>query len=62
MALVCKTDPTQIARFNFLSQTNHARKSIWQMLCLERDLQAIKAEKRKVGGTMDAEINNVICM
>jgi hypothetical protein len=35
---------------------------MWQMLCRERDLQAIKAEKLSVGGTMDAEINNVIYM
>jgi hypothetical protein len=30
--------------------------------CRERDLQAIKVEKRWVGGTMGAEINNVIYM
>jgi tRNA(His) 5'-end guanylyltransferase len=40
---------------------NHARKSMWEMLCRDRDLQAINAEKR-VRGTMDAEINNVIYM
>jgi hypothetical protein len=33
-------------RLNYFPQTNHARKSMWQMLCQERDLQAIKAEKR----------------
>jgi hypothetical protein len=32
------------------------------MPCRERDLQAIKAEKRQVGGPMEAEINNVIYM
>jgi hypothetical protein len=35
---------------------------MWEMLCLDRDLQAIKAEKRYNGGTMDVEINNVIHM
>jgi hypothetical protein len=33
---------------------------MWEMLCWDRDLQAINAEKRQFGGTMDAEINNVI--
>jgi hypothetical protein len=32
------------------------------MLCRDRDLQAIKAEKWQVAGTMNAKINNVICM
>jgi hypothetical protein len=32
------------------------------MLCRDRDLQAIKAEKRKVEGTMNAKTNNVIYM
>jgi hypothetical protein len=32
------------------------------MLCRDRDLQAINAEKRQFGGMMDAEINNVIYM
>jgi hypothetical protein len=41
---------------------NHARKSMWEMLCLDRDLQAIKAEKRQFAGTINAEINNVIYM
>jgi hypothetical protein len=62
VALVCNTDPTKIARFNFFSQMNHARKSMWEMLCQDRDLQVINAEKRQFGGTMDAEINNVIYM
>jgi hypothetical protein len=35
---------------------------MWEMLCRDRDLQAINAEKLQFGGTMDAEINNVICM
>jgi hypothetical protein len=35
---------------------------MWQILCRDRDLQAIKAEKDRSGGTMDAEINNVIYM
>jgi hypothetical protein len=35
---------------------------MWQMLCQDRDLQAINAEKRQFGGTMDAEINNVMYM
>jgi hypothetical protein len=39
-----------------------ARKSMWEMLCLDRDLQAINAEKRQFGGTINAEINNVIYM
>jgi hypothetical protein len=30
------------------------------MLCRDRDLQAINAEKWQFGGTMDVEINNVI--
>jgi hypothetical protein len=34
---------------------------MWEML-RDRDLQAINAEKRQFGGTMDAEINNVIYM
>jgi hypothetical protein len=35
-----------------------------EMLCRDRDrdLQAINAEKRQFGGTMDAEINNVVYM
>jgi hypothetical protein len=32
------------------------------MLCLDRDLQAINAEKRQFGRTINAEINNVIYM
>jgi hypothetical protein len=32
------------------------------MLCQDRDLQAIKAEKRQFAGTMNAKINNVIYM
>jgi hypothetical protein len=32
------------------------------MLCRDRDLQVINAKKRQFGVTMDAEINNVICM
>jgi hypothetical protein len=35
---------------------------MWEMLCLDRDSQAINAEKRQFGGPMDAEINNVIYM
>jgi hypothetical protein len=35
---------------------------MWEMLCRDRDLQAINAEKHSSGGTMDAEINNVISM
>jgi hypothetical protein len=35
---------------------------MWVMLCQDRDLQAINAEKQQFGGTMDAEINNVIYM
>jgi hypothetical protein len=35
---------------------------MWEMLCRDRDLQAINAEKRHFWGTMDAEINNVIYM
>jgi hypothetical protein len=41
---------------------NHATKSMWEMVCRDRDLQAIKAEKRQVTGTMNAKINNVIYM
>jgi hypothetical protein len=41
---------------------NQARKSMCEMLCQDRDLQAINAEKRQFRGTMDAEINNVIYM
>jgi hypothetical protein len=32
------------------------------MLCRDRDLQAIKAEKRQFTGTMNAKINHVIYM
>jgi hypothetical protein len=32
------------------------------MLCLDRDLQPINAEKRQFGGKINAEINNVIYM
>jgi hypothetical protein len=32
------------------------------MLCQDRDLQAINAEKRQFGGMMEAEINNIIKM
>jgi hypothetical protein len=32
------------------------------MLCRDRDLQAINAEKLQIGATMYAEINNVIYM
>jgi hypothetical protein len=39
-----------------------ARKSMWEMLCLVRDLQAINVEKRQFGGTINVEINNVIYM
>jgi hypothetical protein len=35
---------------------------MWEMLCLDHDLQAINAEKRRFGGTINAEINNVIYM
>jgi hypothetical protein len=35
---------------------------MWEMLCRDHDLQVINAEKRQFGGTMDAEINNVIYM
>jgi hypothetical protein len=35
---------------------------MWEMLCWDCDLQVINAEKRQFGGTMDAEINNVIYM
>jgi hypothetical protein len=35
---------------------------MWEMLCQDRDLQVINAEKRQFGGTMDAEINNIIYM
>jgi hypothetical protein len=35
---------------------------MWEMLCLDRDLQAINAEKRQFGRTINAEINNVIYM
>jgi hypothetical protein len=41
---------------------NHARKSTWEMLCRDRDLQAINAKKQQFGGMMDAEINNIIYM
>jgi hypothetical protein len=33
---------------------------MWEMLCLDRDLQAINAEKRQFAGTINTEINNVI--
>jgi hypothetical protein len=35
---------------------------MWEMLCRDHDLQVINAEKRQFGGTMDAEINNIIYM
>jgi hypothetical protein len=35
---------------------------MWEMLCRDHDLQVINAEKRQFGGTMNAEINNVIYM
>jgi hypothetical protein len=35
---------------------------MWEMPCRDRDLQAINAEKRQFGGTMDVEIKNVIYM
>jgi hypothetical protein len=35
---------------------------MWEMLCRDRDLQAINVEKRQFGGTMDAEINNITYM
>jgi hypothetical protein len=35
---------------------------MWEMLCRDRDLQAKNAEKRRLGGTVDAEVNNVIYM
>jgi hypothetical protein len=35
---------------------------MWEMLCLNHDLQAINAEKRQFGGTINAEINNIIYM
>jgi hypothetical protein len=35
---------------------------MWEMLCWYHDLRAINAEKRQFGGTIDAEINNVIYM
>jgi hypothetical protein len=35
---------------------------MWEMLCLDCDLQAINAEKRQFGGTINAEINNIIYM
>jgi hypothetical protein len=38
------------------------RKSTQEMLCRDRDLQVINAEKRQFGGTMDAEISNIIYM
>jgi hypothetical protein len=41
---------------------NHARKSMWEMLCRDRDLQVINVEKRQFRGTVNAEINNVIYM
>jgi hypothetical protein len=41
---------------------NHATKSMWEMVCRNRDLQAIKAGKRQVAVTMNAKINNVIYM
>jgi hypothetical protein len=31
----------------FFSQTNHARKSLREMLCRDRDLHAINVEKRQ---------------
>jgi hypothetical protein len=46
----------------FFSQTNSARKSMWVMLCQDRDLQAINAGKRQFEGTINAEISNVIYM
>jgi hypothetical protein len=35
---------------------------MWEMLCLDCDLQAINAEKRQFGGTINVEINYVIHM
>jgi hypothetical protein len=35
---------------------------MWQMLCQDRNLQAINAEKRQFAGTMNTKINNVIYM
>jgi hypothetical protein len=35
---------------------------MWEMLCLDRDLQAINAEKRQFGRMINAEINNFIYM
>jgi predicted double-glycine peptidase len=35
---------------------------MWEMLCRDRDLQGINAEKWQFKRTMDAEINNVIYM
>jgi hypothetical protein len=32
------------------------------MLCRDRNLQAINAEKQQFAGMMNAKINNVICM
>jgi hypothetical protein len=32
------------------------------MLCRDRDLQAMKVEKRQLAGTMNAKINNVMYM
>jgi hypothetical protein len=33
---------------------------MWEMLYLDRDLQAINVEKRQFGGTINAEINYII--
>jgi hypothetical protein len=54
--LVCNTDLTLITLFNlpfFFSQTKNATKSMWEMLCRERDLQregpkTEKSVKRKM--------------
>jgi hypothetical protein len=35
---------------------------MWEMLCRDRDLQAINAEKRQFGGAINAEINSIIYM
>jgi hypothetical protein len=35
---------------------------MWEILCRDCDLQAIKAEKWQVLGTMNVKINNVIYM
>jgi hypothetical protein len=60
--LVSNTDLTLITLFNlqFFSQTKNATKSVWEMLCRERDLQRNRPKNRKIGETKNAEINNIV--